>query len=280
MKGNVMTVSSTHKLTVEDIGDVEVTVSDRGTGHPFLLLHGGGGPATVTPWADQLAEAEPAHVFTPVHPGFLGTSRPDALHSARGLAAVYLELLKALDLRDVTVVGNSIGGWVAAEMAVLGSDRVTSYVLVDAVGIEVAGHPVADFFSLNPTEVAQRSFYDPGTFGVDPAKLPPEAREAMASVRTALGIYAENGMTDPTLLSRLGAVRAPLLVVWGEADRIGDPGLGRAYAAAIPGAQFLMLDHAGHMPQIEAPGALIDAVWPFADAHAQLGVREVPVQLP
>jgi pimeloyl-ACP methyl ester carboxylesterase len=268
MKGNVMTVSRTFKLTVEDIGDVEVTVSDRGTGHPFLLLHGGGGPATVTPWADQLAKAEPAHVFTPVHPGFLGTPRPDGLHSPRGLATVYVSLLEELDLRDVTVVGNSIGGWIAAEMAVRGSDRVSSYALVDAVGIEVAGHPVADFFSLTPGEVTQRSFYEPATFGVDPATLSPEALQAMSDVRTALGIYAANGMTDPTLLSRLGAVRTPVLVVWGEADRIGDPGLGRAYAAAIPCAQFLMLDHAGHMPQIETPGALIDAVWPFADAHA------------
>jgi pimeloyl-ACP methyl ester carboxylesterase len=261
-----MTATSTRKLTVEGIGDVEVTVSDRGTGHPFLLLHGGGGPATVNPWADLLADAERAHVCTPVHPGFLGTPRPDGLRSPRGLAAVYVSLLEELDLRDVTVVGNSIGGWIAAEMAVLGSGRVSGYILVDAVGIEVADHPIADFLSLTPAEVAQRSYYDPATFGVDPADLSPEAREAMANVRTALGIYAGNGMTDPTLLSRLGAVRAPVLVVWGEADRIGDPDLGRAYAAAIPGAQFRLLDHAGHMPQIETPGALIDVVWAFASA--------------
>jgi pimeloyl-ACP methyl ester carboxylesterase len=262
-----VTVCSTNRITVKDIGDVEVSVSDRGSGHPVLLLHGGGGPFTVTPWADQFAKAEPVHVLTPVHPGFLGTPRPDALRSAGGLAALYVDLLAALDLRGVTVIGNSIGGWIAAEMAVLGSDRVSSYVLLDAVGIEVAGHPIADFFSLTPAEVAQRTFYDPATFGVDPAKLSPEAREAMASVSTALGIYAGNGMTDATLLPRLGAVRAPVLVVWGEADGIGDPDLGRAYAAAIPAAQFRLLDHAGHMPQIEMPGALIDLIWPFISAH-------------
>ena len=76
------------------------------------------------------------------------------------------------------------------------------------MGIEVSGHPVADFFSLTPAQVAQRSYYDPGTFGVDPAKLSPQAREAMANVSTALGIYAGSGMTDPTLLPRLSAVRA------------------------------------------------------------------------
>jgi pimeloyl-ACP methyl ester carboxylesterase len=263
-----MTTTTTRQLTIEGTGDVEVTFTDRGVGHPFLLLHGGGGPATVTPWADRLGEAEHAHVIAPVHPGFNGTPRPDGLDSPRGLAAVYTGLLEALDLHDVAVVGNSIGGWIAAEMAVLGSDRVSSYVLVDAVGIEVAGHPVADFFSLTPAEVAQRSYYDPATFGVDPTALPPAAQAAMAGNRATLAVYGGDGMTDPTLAPRLAAVAAPALVVWGEADRIGDPDFGRAFAAAIPGAEFRLLEHAGHMPQIEAPDALVDIVWSFADAHA------------
>ena len=260
--------SSTHSLNVGGIGDVEVTFTDRGTGHPFLLLHGGGGPATVTPWADRLADAERARVIAPVHPGFDGTPRPDGLDSPRGLAAVYAELLEALDLHDVTVVGNSIGGWIAAEMAVLNSARVSSYVLVDAVGIEVAGHPVADFFSLTPAEVAQRAYYDPATFGIDPSALPPEIQAAMAGNRATLAAYAGGRMTDATLATRLGAASKPTLVVWGEADRIGDPEFGRAFAAAIPGAEFRLLQRAGHMPQIETPDALIDVVWSFADAHS------------
>jgi pimeloyl-ACP methyl ester carboxylesterase len=262
------TTTSTRKLHVQGIGDLEVTATDRGTGHPFLLLHGGGGPATVTPWADRLAGAEHARVIAPVHPGFNGTPRPDRLDSPRGLAAVYAELLSALDLHDVTVVGNSIGGWIAAELAVLGSDRVSSLVLVDAVGIDVPGHPLADFFSLTPAEVAQRSYYDPATFGVDPSALPPAAQAAMAGNRATLAAYTAAGMTDPTLVPRLGAVTAPCLVAWGEADRIGDPDYGRAFAAAIPGAEFRLLEKSGHMPQIETPGALAEVAWSFAAAHA------------
>ncbi len=257
------TIPSPYQLTVPGIGGTEVTVTDRGTGRPFLLLHGGGGPATVTAWADRLAAARPARVITPVHPGFNGTPRPDGLDSPGGLAAVYAALLDELDLRDVTVVGNSIGGWIAAELAVLGSDRISGYVLVDAVGIEVPGHPVADFFSLTPAEVAQRSYYDPAAFGVDPAALPPEARAAMAGNRATLAVYGGAGMGDPTLAPRLGAVAKPVLVAWGEADRIGDPDFGRAFAAAIPGAEFRLLEQAGHMPQIETPDALIEAVWSF-----------------
>jgi pimeloyl-ACP methyl ester carboxylesterase len=269
-----MTIIVTHRISVPGIaGGVDLTVSERGRGRHVLLLGGGGGPLTVEPWADRLGEARPAHVLTPTHPGFGGTPRPPALNSIRGLAALYVAVLDALDLRDVTVVGNSIGGWIAAEMALLGSPRVGGYVLVDAVGIEVPGHPVADFFSLTPAELAERSYADPATYGIDPDALPPEARAAMAGNRATLEVYGGRAMTDPTLADRLDAVSAPVLVAWGEADRIGDPGFGRAYADAIPGAQFRLLRGAGHLPQIETPDALIDAVWDFADAHAGLDVR-------
>lgn len=262
------TATVTRHLTVEGVGAVDVTVAERGAGHPILLLHGGGGPQTVTAWADRLAAVRHARVLTPVHPGFNGTPRPGDLDSIGDLARLYTALLDELALDDVTVVGNSIGGWIAAEMAVVGSGRVSSYVLVDAVGIEVPGHPVVDFFSLTPAQVARRSYYDPATFGIDPAKLPPQAQAAMAGNRAALVVYGGTAMADPALASRLGGVRAPVLVVWGEADRIGDPDFGRAYAAAIPGGEFRVLERAGHMPQIETPDALIEAVWSFADAHA------------
>ncbi|WP_249998408.1 alpha/beta fold hydrolase [Actinoplanes sp. M2I2] len=259
-----------HSITVPGLGAFDLTVTERGQGHPVLLLHGGGGPRTVEPWADRFAAAEHAHahVFTPVHPGFNATPRPASLGSIAGLAATYAALLEALDLQDVTVVGNSIGGWVAAEMALLHSPRVSSYVLVDAVGIEVPGHPVADFFALTPAELAQRSYHDPATYGIDPSTLPPPAREAMAGNRAVLEVYAGRAMTDPALAGRLGEVRTPALVVWGEADRIADPDYGRAFAAAIPGATFSLLPGTGHLPQIESPDELIEVVWAFADAHA------------
>src|SRR5438876_858496 len=111
--------SSTHTLTL-DQGTLDVTVGHHGRqGHAFLLLHGGGGPQTVTPFAALLAEQRPARVFTPVHPGFDGTERPGWLTDVTTLAQTYAQLLDALGLRDVAVVGNSIGGWIAAEMAAL-----------------------------------------------------------------------------------------------------------------------------------------------------------------
>jgi pimeloyl-ACP methyl ester carboxylesterase len=258
----VETSTRNYQVPVAGLGTVEVTVSERGEGSPYLLLHGGGGPLTMSAFADLLA-AQPARVITPKHPGFAGTPRPDSLNSVRGLAELYVALIDALALEDVTVVGNSIGGWIAAEMALLKSARLSGFVLVDSVGIEVPGNPVVDFFSLTPRQIAEHSYHDPDKFGIDPTKLPPEALQAMAGNRASLTVYAGASMNDPSLSRRLRGVTKPTLVFWGEADRIANADYGRALAAAIPGARFQLLEKTGHLPQIETPDQLLDAIREF-----------------
>lgn len=111
--------SRTHVLATAEV-TAAVTVADQGAGLPFLLLHGGG-PQTVTGFADLLARARPARMITLTHPGFATTPRPAALASVGGLAALYVTLLDEMDLAGVTLVGNSVGAWIAAEMALLHS---------------------------------------------------------------------------------------------------------------------------------------------------------------
>src|SRR5215831_3950378 len=243
--------TATLDLTLAGAGPLGVTIDDRGEGRPFLLLHGGGGPQTVAGFAELLATKEPARVITPTHPGFGGTPRPDGLASMAGLAALYRELLDRLGLHDVTVIGNSIGGWIAAELALLGSARISGLVLVDAVGIEVEGHPVTDIFPLSMDELARLSYYNPAAFRIDPAAMTEEQRAGMAANRAALAVYGGARMADPGLRARLAAIACPTLVIWGEADRIVDPDYGCAYAAGIPGARFELLPGTGHLPQME-----------------------------
>jgi pimeloyl-ACP methyl ester carboxylesterase len=260
-------MTSTYRIPVAGSSTVEVSVTEKGEGRPILLLHGGGGPLTVTGFADLLAAERAARVITPTHPGFGGTPRPDSLATVPALAALYTELLAELSLHDVTVIGNSIGGWIAAEMALLDTSRISSFVLVDAVGIEVPGHPIVDFFSLTPRQVAEFSYHDPDRFGIDPSKLSPEALKVMAGNRATLAVYG-GAMNDAGLAERLAGVTTPTLVLWGDSDRIADVDYGRAFAHAIPGARFQLLRDTGHLPQIETPGALLDAVWAFAGSHA------------
>jgi pimeloyl-ACP methyl ester carboxylesterase len=251
--GGLMSTDTKHNLVVEGIGPVEVTVTDDGTGHAFLLLHGGAGPQSVAGFANLLS-TRGARVITPTHPGFGGTPRPESLDSIAGLARVYAALLDQIDLDDVTVIGNSIG----------------SLVLVDAAGIEVAGHPIADFFSLTLDQVAKLSYHDPDRFRIDPTTMSEQQRAVFAGNRSSLAIYAGAAMTDPALRGRLANVTVPALVVWGDSDHMVDTDYGRAYAAAIPGATFVLLTGTGHVPQIETPEQLLTPVWDFAVAHTRV----------
>ena len=268
-----MTNSTPHTRTVtvttETTGPVDVRLTERGAGRPLLLLHGGAGPVSVAAYADALAAEQPFRVITPTHPGFDGTARPASLTTVAQLGQLYAALLAQLELDDVTVVGNSIGGWVAAELALCGPERIAALALVDAVGIEVPDHPVVDFFSLTFPQIAQVSYYDPDAFRIDPAALPPAAQAVMAANRATLAVYGgERSMGDPGLRARLVGITRPTLVVWGDSDGVVDPDYGRAYAAAIPGARFELLPRTGHLPQLESPGALTALLAEFAVRRA------------
>ena len=238
-------------------GEIPVTVTQRGQGRPVLLLHGGAGPDSVAGFAGLLAGRFPVQVLTPVHPGFGGTPRPAGLDSARKLGELYGNLLGQLGLTGVTVLGSSIGGWIAAELALAAPDRVARLVLLDAAGLASAGHPAADYFSMTLDQVFDVSFAHPDRFRIDPATLTSEQQAIAASNRAALEVYGGRSMTDPGLAARLAQLTMPTLVVWGEADRMFTPAYGREYAAAIPGATFRLVPDAGHLPQLEAPEAVL-----------------------
>jgi pimeloyl-ACP methyl ester carboxylesterase len=219
------------QVQVEGLGSIEVALSERGKGQPVLLLHGGAGPQSVMAWAELLARTRP-------------------------------ELVRKLGLDGVTVIGNSVGGWIAAEMALAAPQLVRKLVLVDAGGIDVPGHFVADVFALSPQELTRLSYHDPERFAIDFSKLTPEQRAGALANRATLKAYGGDKV-DAQLRGRLQAVVTPTLAVWGEADRIVDSEYGRAYAQAIPKARFELLAGAGHLPQIETPQLLIDTIWPF-----------------
>ena len=242
--------------------DLSLTLSEAGAGRPVLVLHGGGGPATVAGLAQHLSRT--AHTITPVHPGWDGTHRPDWLTGIDDLALAYLHMLRDRRLRDVLVVGSSLGGWTAAEMAVRDSTgSITGLVLIDAVGVQVDTEHITDFFALDARGVAEHSWHDPDRYHLDPSGIPAEEltrRQAnMATMRILAG---DPYMHDPTLLPRLRQVQVPSLLLWGESDRIVTPAYGAAYADAFGDGRLEVVPKAGHLPQIEQPDAtfaLIDA---------------------
>ena len=243
----------------ETFADLPLHFDDLGHGRPVLVLHGGGGPLTVARFVEAMAAD--ARVIAPVHPGFAGTPRPDHFASIEQLADTYAALLERLELTDVLVVGFSIGGWIANALALRAGARLRGLVLVNGAGIVVDGEPCADVFSLTPPQLSTLSYHDPARFGIDPAALSDAQKAAMAANMRTLAVYGRaRDMGDPALRERLGEVRVPVTVVWGESDRVVTPAYGRAVAAAFPHARFELLAQCGHMPQIEQPQHLLDLV--------------------
>ncbi len=257
-----------HTDTLTLTSDLVLTIAEGGAlgGPTVLVLHGGGGPFTVAPIA---ARYEPtSHVLLPTHPGWDDTPRPDDVADIPALAAIYLRLLADRDLRDVLVIGSSLGGWIAAEMAASDTEhRIGRLVIVDGAGIDVPEHPVVNFFGLTPRQIAEHSWHDPERGFVDPATLPPERVAAQRANMHTMGVYTSaNGMHDPALQARLREVEIPVLVVWGASDRVFTPGYGRAYADEFPNARFELIAEAGHLPQLEQPAATFAAIDGWRDA--------------
>lgn len=260
-----MTTATTH--TVDLHPDLPVTLTEAGSGRPALVLHGGGGPFTVAGIAEHLAST--MHAITPTHPGWNGTPRPESVSSIDDIALAYLGYLEDNDLRDVLVVGSSLGGWIGAEMATRDdAGRISGLILLDAVGVDVDGQPIRDFFALDARGVADYSFHDADRFYVDPVTVSEEqAARQRANMATMRIVAGEPYMHDPTLLDRLGPIKIPVLVIWGASDRIVTPAYGAAYAAAFGQARIEIVRDAGHLPQIEQPGATFALIDDYVRDH-------------
>jgi pimeloyl-ACP methyl ester carboxylesterase len=245
-------------------------ITESGSGRNILVLHGGGGPATMTLLAAHLAEK--AHVITPTYPGWDGTPRPESLHTVAGLADEVVRYLDDNDVKDVLVIGSSIGGWVAAEVALRDrAHRVTGLVIINGTGVNVPGQPITDVTGFTPPQLAKVAFHDPSKFG---AGAPPPTPERLAMIRAnaaATALFSGSGDTyscDPTLLERVKGIHVPTLVLWGESDHVVTKEYGRAYAAAIPNARFETVAEAGHLPWLEQPAATFRVLDPFVAAAA------------
>ena len=244
---------------------IEVDVVRKGSGQPLLMLHGGGGPVAGLPFAEKLAGK--FEIVAPTHPGFGGSRIPDQFDRVDDLVFLYLDLLDELDLKDVVLMGFSMGGWTAAEMATMTTERLSKLILVDSVGVKVGGREdrdIADVFAMPQEEVAAIMFHDP-SLAPNPADLPDEQLQIMAANRTALGVYTwEPYMHNPKLPQRLHRIDVPTHFIWGASDRLVTVDYGRAFCKMIPGATMTVVEKAGHAPQMEQPDKFVEAVLAFA----------------
>jgi pimeloyl-ACP methyl ester carboxylesterase len=240
-----------------------------GEGPPLLYLHSAGGEALPLPHLEGLARRHGLHA--PAHPGFLSSEGIESIRSVEDYVFHYLAYLDAMGWASVDVVGLSLGGWIAAELAARYPERVSRLVLVDAVGIWIREKPIADLFALDtrfPERIQALLFHDPDHPMAQLMRAPAQGEdlpeETIANFMNAMAATAKVGwnplLHDPALEGLLHRVTARTLCLWGASDRVVPPEYGEKYAKLIPGAELRVVPECGHMLPFEKSAEFVAAV--------------------
>ena len=254
-----------HRETVELPG-AQIEVERIGSGPPLVLLQSAEAYEARLDLVDRLAEDR--EVFLPWAPGYGGSPLPETVRTIDDVAYIYLDLIERYDLREIALVGCSLGGWIAAEMATKTCERLSKLILVDAVGAKFGGaydRDIEDIYFLSFDKVKAIRFADPRRDPLDDMTMlgEDEAMQVARHRETTARLCWDPYFHNPALKRRLHRISVPTLVLWGEEDRFVRPEYGRAYAERIPDSRFVSIAGAGHYPHIEQPDAVLNAVSGF-----------------
>ena len=254
------------------VGGVRVHTWIGGQGAPLLVLHGAGGNRGFT--RAMLTLAAHYTVVAPTHPGFGRSDDAEWMEGVDDLARFHLWLVDAAGLGRPHVIGHSIGGWAAAEMAVMSPGSIDRLVLVAPAGLKPATGEILDIFFHSPAQLRELTVHDPKTipewdelFGrpPTPAELEIAERNREMTARLTWKPYMHN----PRLANFLPRVTNPALIVWGREDRIVPIVCGEQFRRLLPNATLSVLERCGHLPPLEQPDAFARLVLDFLGGDAQ-----------
>ena len=231
------------------------------TREPLLLLRGTDASDDWLPYMDELAAR--FDVIVPEHPGFGGKPMPRWLDCVGDLANFYLDLIDVLALGRVHVVGTSLGGWIAADMAHRYSDKFATLTLVGAAGIRIPQVDGIDLFMRSEEQALQDRFHDLVIADAVSARMLTAANEdvRLANAITTARVAWNPRLHDPQLAKWLHRIQVPTAIVWGEHDRILPVAYARAFEQAIPGASVSIVRGCGHAVALERPDAFVAAIY-------------------
>lgn len=252
------------------IAGAELELFEAGEGPPLLFLHGAPGFAPEHPYVAPLSAGH--RLIAPSHPGFGKSSLPDWIDAVDDIAYIHLELLHRLGLDQVDVIGCSIGGWIAAELATKSPQTVRRMVLVGPVGVKTGPTDeldIPDIFALPQGTLEKLLFHDPNRMRMEPSRLNDEQLATFVRNRETLALLVwEPYMHNPKLRHRLHRVTAPTLFLRGESDGLVSAEYLAAYAQLLPNAQVATIAAAGHAPHMEQTGPFVRTVLAFLETGA------------
>jgi pimeloyl-ACP methyl ester carboxylesterase len=246
------------------INGIDTVVLEAGSGPPLVYLHGAG---TVTGFDFAAAWSRKFHVVIPYHPGFGMSADDPAIDTIHDYALHYLELFDALELRQVRLVGQSMGGFIAATFAVEHGARIDKLALVCPIGLPVPpGQPTVNFLAVPPEELPALLAHDPNTVIKHLPAGAPSADFIAERVKEAstAGRVLDGGKRtfDDKLRRYMHRLTMPTLLVWGREDKLTPAAQHTTWAKALPNAQVRLFDNAGHLVLDEAPAA-VEAIAAF-----------------
>jgi pimeloyl-ACP methyl ester carboxylesterase len=247
---------------------IKFRVRELGAGAPLVFLHGAGGLLPEEPLLAKLAER--FHVFAPVWPGFGEEPGEELLEDMLDFTLHGWDVVDALGLEKPHLVGHSMGGMIAAEMACLNTAGVGRLALLAPVGLWLDAHPIPDLFATPPWELPPLLFADPAAgqklmlagldFGNDAALT-----RFMVENARRLGSAGKILFPIPNrrLSKRLYRLRADALLVWGRQDKLVPPVYAARWQELLPKSHLTWVENAGHMLQLEQPAAVAEALTRF-----------------
>ena len=258
------TTISANESTVR-IGENDVQMFSGGSGPPILYLHGSGGNAGWKPFHQALAQNYTVHA--PSMPGFNSTPRPTWVRTINDMAHFNLEMVQQLGLKQYILVGSSMGGWVAAEMAAMGQENLKGMVLIDAAGIRPEHGEIAEILMVSAQTRASLRFHDisqvPNNEVYTREMTSEETLVDHANREMASRLFWKPYLHNPSLPFYLAKVRTPTLLVWGRQDAIIPVECGELFRRALSNATLKIIDNCGHSPQIEKPQEFQAAITEF-----------------
>jgi len=239
------------ELTELKVRGVTIKLHRAGHGQKVLFLHGAGGVPQWLPFFDAVAERY--ELLVPEHPGFGGSDDPPWIRSMPDLAMFYLDFAEEAGLDGMHVIGNSLGGWLAAEILIRDRAHFRSLVQLAPAGIRVKGVPCGDNFIWG-TEEAIRNLYHDQSFADRSLALTPseEQMDVMLKNRfTVAKLGWQPRWFNPDLEKWLHRIKLPALVVWGDDDKIMPPANAALWHERLPDARLVVIGQCGHLPHVE-----------------------------
>jgi pimeloyl-ACP methyl ester carboxylesterase len=256
---------ATTTVSTKEIKLLDTTVEYYvgGTGPTSLVfLHGAGGNSGWQSYHDQLAQLYT--VYVPSQAGFNGTERPDWVYTITDMAHFNLQLISALNLQDYILMGSSMGGWIASEMASMDDSKLKSLILIDAAGIRPETGEIAEIFMCSAQTRLKQRFYDPKqvenyenyTRDLTPEEIFTEHSNREMASRLCWKPYLHNW----SLPFYLKKISIPTLIIWGDNDAIIPVECGTLFQKSIAGSKLEIIKNCGHSPAIEKPVEFMTAV--------------------